>query len=101
MAHILAVLVFVMPDRVASPADHQIWLPPGLQHPGIAEDVKNVVGQVFRVVPPETGGRLGNRMGVDDIPQDREQVLTDCPKHLSINEGMRRRIDQFQFQPPG
>ena len=40
-------------------------------------------------------------MGVDDIPQDREQVLTDCPKHLSINERMRRRIDQFQFQPPG
>ena len=60
MAHILAVLVFVMPDRVATPADHQIWLPPGLQHPGIAEDVKNVVGQVFRVVPPETGGRLRN-----------------------------------------
>jgi hypothetical protein len=60
MAHILAVLVFVMSDRVASPADHQIWLPPGLQHPGIAEYVENIVCKIFRIVPPETGGRLGN-----------------------------------------
>src|SRR6056297_1228610 len=39
-------------------------------------------------------------MGVDDIPENREQVLTDRPKHLPINKRVGGRVDQFEFETP-
>ncbi len=67
MTDILAVLVFFMPDGVATPADHQVRLSSCLQHPGVAENVEYVIGQVFWIIPAKTGGCLRDRMRVDNV----------------------------------
>ena len=70
MTDILAVLVFIMPDGMATPTDDQIRLPPGLKHPGIAQDVKDIVGQILGIVTAETCGRLRDRIRIDNVPQN-------------------------------
>ena len=101
VAHFLAVLVFLMTYGMSTPAHNQVRLAAGLQHPRIAQNVKHHVGKVVRLITFQNPGKLRRGVGINYIPQNREQMLTNSTQHLVIHKCVRWRIDQLELQASG
>jgi len=94
-ADLLGVLVLVGTDRMAAPANDDLRLHAGMQRTGIAQQVEDVVGDAGRAVQAETPA-VQRILGVDDVAQGAEEHLAGAGDHLAIDEGVGRRVEQFQ-----
>ncbi len=95
MADALAVLVLFGADRVATPAHHHVRLDARAQRAGVAQQMKDVVGNALRSA--QIDARAAQfALGIDDVPQRAEQHLAGTGDHLAIDEGIGRRIEQLE-----
>ena len=79
-----------------APAHDQVGINIRAQHASVAQYVEYGVGDAFRGFQIEAATfELGG--DIDDVADDREQQFVDAPDDLAIDEGMRRRMGQFEL----
>ncbi len=95
MADALAVLVLFGADRVAAPAHHHVRLDARTQRAGVAQQMKDVVGNALGSA--QIDARAAQfALGIDDVAQRAEEHLAGAGDHLAIDEGIGRRIEQLE-----
>ena len=100
VAHILGVDVFLAPDRVSTPAHHDIGVHVGTHGSGVTQDLEDGIGDVFRIVQVEQAAVLDLRSGIGNVTHHREQQFGDTGNDPAINKGLSRSLDQLQLDAP-
>ncbi|ETD55621.1 hypothetical protein X778_06045 [Pseudomonas aeruginosa VRFPA07] len=77
------------------PAHDDLRLDAGAQRTGVAQQLEDVVGEALGAVQVDVLA-VQPALGVDDVAQGAEQHLAGAGDHLAIDEGVGRRVDQFQ-----
>src|SRR5690606_36033662 len=88
-------------DRVPAPAHDEVGTTLVVQDACVAQDVIDRVRDAVRVVQVETLAAEYRVVYVHDVAQHGEQMLLDTADHLSVDEGVRRRILHFELDTPG
>ena len=101
VADFLRVVVLDAADRMPSPAHHQFRPHLQLQHPGVAQDVKDRIGDARgggQIEAPAVHDLVGDEY---HVAQHGEQMLLQSPDHLAVDECRRRRIFDLELDAPG
>ena len=64
----------------------------GIEHPGVAQDPEHRIADPGRGREIELAADIQYSIDVENIAQDREEVLADPPDHLAIDEGAARGV---------
>ena len=97
VADVLGVVVLDAVDRVAAPAHDEVRIALRLDHVRVAQDVEDGVRDAFRAREVEARIVRHLEIHVDDVAQDREQVLVDPLDHLAVDEGVRGRAADIEL----
>ena len=97
VAHVLRIVVLDAVDRVAAPAHDEVRIALRLEHVGVAQDVEDGVRDAFRSREVEARVVRHLEIHVDDVAQDREQVLVDPLDHLALDEGVGGRAADIEL----
>ena len=97
VAHVLRVVVLDAVDRVPAPAHDEVRIALRLDHVGVAQDVEDGVRDALGAREVEARIVRHLEVHVDDVAQDREQVLVDTLDHLAVHEGVGRRAADVEL----
>ena len=86
---------------MTTPAHDQIGTSLVIENASVAQDVIDGVGDRVRFVHVEPVVAEDRIVDVDDVAQHREQVFLHAAKHLPVDERTRRRVANFELDPPG
>ena len=92
--------IFVFVDGVAAPADDHVRRLADVQRAGVAQDREHQVSDMnrtFEIEVREANGIVDLAVNEQDIAQHGEQVGLQGADNPPVNEGVFRRVDQFQL----
>ena len=73
-----------------SPANHETGIGRRLQRAGVAQNVEHRIGNAFRACLVEFRVAADFVTEIDNVAQNRKQVLLNASNHLSVNESACR-----------
>src|SRR5690606_38143968 len=96
IADLLRVVVLLAADRVTAPAHDEARVRLRREHAGVAQDMKDRVGDPRRRAQIESVARDDVFVNVQEVAHHREQVLADAADHPAVDESAVRRVLELE-----